>query len=81
MRNGKEFAASPYAISMNDDNYYLVQSLILKLIHQLIRQAPDIETIAQSWDDAVKTFSETDSLNLDRKQALLTIINNLCKRI
>lgn len=24
MRNGKEFAASPYAISMNDDNYYLI---------------------------------------------------------
>ena len=24
LRSGKEFAASPYAVSMNDDNYYLI---------------------------------------------------------
>ncbi len=65
----------------DEDNYYLVQSLILKLIHQLIREVPDIENLARSWDDAIKTFSETDSLNLDRKQALLTVITNLCKRM
>lgn len=65
----------------DEDNYYLVQSLILKLIHQLANESPHLEELAKSWDEALKTFNETESLNLDKKQALINIISNLCKRI
>ena len=65
----------------DEDTYYLVESLILKLYHQLIHEVSDVEALAQSWEDSIKIFSETDSLNLDKKQALLSIISNLNKRI
>lgn len=65
----------------DEDNYYLVQSLILKLIHQLISEDSKQDELFRSWDEALKIFSETESLNLDKKQALINIISNLCKRI
>lgn len=65
----------------NEDSYELTKSLILKIIRRLMAQTGRIEEISDSWDETLKIFNETESLNLDKKQALITIISNLCKRI
>lgn len=67
--------------SADDENYTLAQELILKFIAENIHKASDIEEFSKSWEEAIKTFKETDSLNLDKRQALMNIIVNLCKRI
>ncbi len=67
--------------TIDEDSFELSKSLILKLIHQLAQENANIENITQSWEDTIRIFSETAGLNLDKKQALITIITNLCKRI
>lgn len=69
------------AYSADEENYNLVQELILKFIAENVRQTKDLEEFVKSWEEAVKIFDETSSLNLDKKQALINIIVNLCKRI
>ncbi len=65
----------------NEDSYVLTKSLLLKIISQLIKRTGKIEEISESWNEALKIFNETENLNLDKKQALITIISNLCKRV
>lgn len=65
----------------DDESYELTKELILKFIAENIRQTQNMEEFAKSWEEAVKIFSETSGLNLDKKQALMNIIVNLCKRI
>lgn len=67
--------------SADDDSYDLTRELILKFIAENVRQAANPEEFAKSWDEAVRIFNETSGLNLDKKQALMNIIVNLCKRI
>lgn len=65
----------------NENNYYLVQELILKFIAENIQSCSDIEELSVVWENTIKVFDETDRLNLDKKQALINIINNICKVI
>ncbi|MBQ8436515.1 MAG: hypothetical protein IJX20_02570 [Alphaproteobacteria bacterium] len=67
--------------TIDEDSFELSKNLILKLIRQLAQENANIENITQSWEDTIRIFNETAGLNLDKKQALITIINNLCKRI
>ncbi len=67
--------------SADDDSYDLTRELILKFIAENVRQADNPEEFTKSWDEAVRIFNETSGLNLDKKQALMNIIVNLCKRI
>ena len=65
----------------DDESYELAQELVLKFIAENVRQTGNLEEFVKSWEEAVKIFSETSGLNLDKKQALMNIIVNLCKRI
>lgn len=65
----------------DDDSYNLAQELILKFIAENVSQTNNLEEFIKSWEETVKIFSETSGLNLDKKQALMNIIVNLCKRI
>lgn len=67
--------------SSDDESYELAQELILKFIAENVRQTSNQEEFVKSWDEAIKIFNETSGLNLDKKQALMNIIVNLCKRI
>ena len=67
--------------SADDESYDLAQELILKFIAENVYQTANMEEFAKSWDETIKTFSETANLNLDKRQALMNIIVNLCKRI
>lgn len=69
------------AYSSDEDSYDLVRELILKFIAENIRQTSNKEEFSLCWDESIKIFNETSSLNLDKKQALINIIVNLCKRI
>lgn len=69
------------AYSADDESYDLAQELILKFIAENIHHTSNLEEFAKSWDETIKIFSETASLNLDKRQALMNIIINLCKRI
>ncbi len=65
----------------NEDNYTLSKELILKFLSENIKKASNVLAYADSWDYAVKSFSEVDRLNMDKKQVLINIINNICKNI
>ena len=67
--------------SADDESYALAQELILKFIAENIHHTGNLEEFAKSWDETIKIFSETAGLNLDKRQALMNIIVNLCKRI
>ena len=39
----------------------------------------DVEELVQVWENAVRIFRQSDSLNMDRKQVLINIVAKLCK--
>ncbi|MFR8206159.1 MAG: hypothetical protein ACLU99_07340 [Alphaproteobacteria bacterium] len=43
-----------------------------------VKNTTHIVELADCWDNAVKVFSEVERLNLDKKQALINIIVNIC---
>lgn len=65
----------------DEDNYYLIQELVLKFIAENVKNSEHPEEAAIAWDNAIKVFNETDRLNLDKKQALINVITNLIKVI
>lgn len=65
--------------SANEENYNLSQELILKFLSENVKISPNVVELADCWDNAIKVFSETSSLNLDKKQALMNVIVNICK--
>lgn len=67
--------------STNEESYYLTQELILKFLSENVKNTTHIVELADCWDNAVKVFSEVELLNLDKKQALINIIVNICKHI
>ncbi len=71
-----------FATTYSAEGYYeLAKELILKFIAEHIRKTEHVEELAEAWTETVKTFSETEGLNLDKKQALMNIIVNIAKRI
>lgn len=72
-----EFCADAVA---NEDSYYLTQELLLKFLSETVKTAANPAGIGAAWENAVKTFSETDGLNMDKRQALMNIIVNICKQ-
>ncbi len=65
----------------SEERYVLAQELILKFLSEHAKNTSNVVEIAECWSNAIKTFSEIESLNMDKKQALMNIIVNLCKQI
>lgn len=65
----------------DEDNYYLIQELVLKFIADNVKNCEHPEELAGAWDNAIRVFNETERLNLDKKQALINIITNVIKVI
>lgn len=65
----------------DEDNFYLIQELILKFIAENVKTSEHPDEAAAAWDNAIKVFNETERLNLDKKQALINIITNIIKVI
>lgn len=65
----------------NEETYSLTKELVLKFLSDNIHHCSDVISLSEAWDTAIKTFDETERLNLDKKQALMNVIVNICKRI
>ena len=65
----------------DDENYRLVKELILKFLSEQVRALNKVEETTDVYEKAVKTFKETEGLNLDRKQAIMTIMVAIYARI
>ncbi len=69
------------AAAADEESYALAQELILKFLGEHAKNTAKVVETADCWSSAVKTFSEVEGLNLDKKQALINIIVNICKQI
>ena len=65
----------------NEETYELTKELILKFLSDHVKNTNKVTETAECWSLAVKTFAETENLNMDKKQALMNIIVNMCKQI
>lgn len=65
----------------SEENFDMASELILKFCSEHIIAASNIEKMAQVWENAVKILRQTESLNMDKKEALINIIVSLCKVI
>lgn len=63
----------------DEDSYELSKELILKFLSEKIKNTSRVAETADIWEYAVRTFSETEGLNLDKKQALINIVNHICR--
>lgn len=83
---GKNFKIADILDFCNDaasseENYDLAQELILKFLSEHAKSTDKVVETADCWSKTIKTFSEVESLNLDKKQALINIITNICKQV
>lgn len=62
----------------DENSYELFKELILKFLNEQIKSFNKIEETAKLFDETIKVFNETEKLNLDKKQAVLNIMNNIC---
>ena len=67
--------------SASEESFDLIEELILKFLSEKAKHTDKVTETADCWSAAIKIFAETDSLNLDKKQALINIIVNICKKI
>lgn len=63
----------------SEESFELASELVLKYCSDHILFSRDIEETARAWENAVRVLRQTDSLNMDKKEALINIIGNLCK--
>lgn len=65
----------------SEENFDLAQELLLKFLSEHAKHTDKVVETADCWSNAIKTFAEADTLNLDKKQTLLNIIVNICKQL
>ncbi len=61
-----------------EESYMLFKELILKFLNEQIKSGNKIEETAKLFSNTVKIFNETEKLNLDKKQAVMIIMNDIC---
>ena len=62
-----------------EENYDLFKELILKFLSEQAKSMNKIEETADAFDKVTKTFLETESLNLDKRQAVMCIMVKICR--
>lgn len=82
--SGKNFKTSEMLdfcdeVVADEDTYNLFRELVLKFLSEQVRSLNKVEDTADMYDKAIKTFKETDSLNLDKRQAVMTIMVAICR--
>lgn len=77
----EKFTISDLLSFADTTDYDLGKELILKFISENIKDSANVADLAEAWDKAVKMFNETEKLNMDKRQVLINIINNVAKAI
>lgn len=63
----------------SEENYELFKELILKFLSEQVKSMNHVEESAVAFDKATKTFIETESLNLDKRQSVMNIMVGICR--
>ena len=61
--------------------WQLCQELIENFVSDMFIGGEKIEELGMAWDKVRAIFHETTSLNMDKRQALINIINTICKAL
>ena len=77
----EKFNISDLLSFVDSTDYELAKELTLKFITDNIKESTNVPDLSDAWDKAIKTFNETERLNMDKRQTLINIINNLTKVI
>ena len=67
------------AASSSEENFNLAAELVLKFYSDHVLRSRNAEDTARAWEEAVRTLRQVQSLNMDKKEALINILGNLCK--
>lgn len=66
-------------IVSDEENYNLFKELVLKFLTEQVRALNKVEDTADMYEKATKTFRETEALNLDKRQAVMTVMVAICR--
>lgn len=67
------------ASTETEDSYNLAKELVLKFCSDNIINCRDVVEMADVWEDTVRRFRLTDSLNMDKRQTLINVVGRLCQ--
>ena len=62
----------------DDQSWELSQDVIIKLLSENIKSGENVEELIEIWQDSVRMFEDTQRINMDRKNTLITIIYRIC---
>ena len=63
----------------DEESYNLFKELVLKFLGEQARALNKVEDTADMYEKATKTFRETEALNLDKRQAVMTVMVAICR--
>lgn len=66
-------------VSANEENYGLFKELICKFLNEQIKSLNKVEESLRVFDKAIHTFIEVESLNMDKRQAIMNIMVDVCR--
>lgn len=66
-------------VSSDEDNYNLFKELVLKFLVEQMRSLNKVDDTADVYDKIIKLFKETEILNMDKRQAVMTIMVSICR--
>lgn len=67
--------------SKSDETFAFGTELILKFLSDNIKSLENIDSLTNVYSEAIKSFADTTILNLDKKQAIIRIINKIIEVI
>lgn len=65
----------------SEDSYNIAKSVVLKFLAEVVQEGKNVEKTVEVWQNAIKTFSDTERLNMDKRQAFINIIYQICKNM
>jgi len=65
----------------SEETYGIAKDVILKFLGSLVQSGKNVENVVEVWQNAIKTFSETERLNMDKRHAIINIIYKICKNM
>ena len=66
-------------VTSTEESYELFKELILKFLSEQVRALNNIEESSEAFERVCKIFSETEGLNLDKRQAVMNIMVMVCR--
>ena len=83
--SGRQFKISALTDFCNEavsgeESFELSKELLFKFLSEKVKTSSNPQGLSEAWEIALKTFRETETLNMDKRQALMNIIVNISKQ-